>query len=558
LRVNFDGEVKDLLNFSGLDLSVKGSGGNLAEMTPIFGTKLPATDNFTVEGRLRGSTRTLRLDEARGHAKQGRLNLKANGQIRNLLDFSGLDLEVNGSGADLAAVGTIFAVQLPETTDFAVQGRLTGSAKSLSLHQAQGRATRAGLRLTLTGGIEALQTLNGINLKVDAAGRELAAIGPLIGAELPGLGPFDMRANLAGSAKAFTLSEFSATVDNSDFRGQAEMAFLNRPRIAVRLASSVIDFTRLMNHLEMEANKPVAKRSQPRRIFPDEAIPFEAFKKVDADILLKARNIRARDARLEFGQLSLKLDRGDLRIDRIEATYKKTKISGNLDIRNDTPPHVAVKFLVQDFNLGEFLRETGRSDTVQAVVDIAAYGNSTGNSVHELTAHLNGAIGAVMGKGYLSRYLNMLSLNLSQKVLSFWDWARRHREKADQIDCAVVQFDIQKGIATSKAFVFDSQLAILTGEGTINLGTEQIDFLLVPDAKDPSIGLSTNLRVRGSLMDPKVRPDTRSLLTQGSWALSSLAIGPLGLLAPFVHLGAFQRHPCDVPGIGAMMHGTAP
>jgi hypothetical protein len=152
----------------------------------------------------------------------------------------------------------------------------------------------------------------------------------------------------------------------------------------------------------------------------------------------------------------------------------------------------------------------------------------------------------------------MLSLNLSQKVLSFWDWARRHREKADQINCAVVQFDVKEGIATSKAFVFDSQLAILTGEGEINLGTEQIDFLLVPDAKDPSLGLSTNLRVRGPLMDPRVRPDTRSLLTQGSWALSSLAIGPLGLLAPFVHLGAFKRHPCDVPGIGTIEQGTAP
>ena len=171
----------------------------------------------------------------------------------------------------------------------------------------------------------------------------------------------------------------------------------------------------------------------------------------------------------------------------------------------------------------------------------------------------SGAIGAVMGKGYLSRYLDMLSLNLSQKVLTFWDWARRHREKADQINCAVVQFDIKEGVADSKAFVFDSQLAVLTGEGEINLGTEQIDFLLIPDAKDPSLfNLSTNLRVRGAILDPQVRPDTRSLLTQGSWALSSLAIGPVGLLAPFVHLGAHKAHPCDVPGIGQFEHQGSP
>jgi hypothetical protein len=37
-------------------------------------------------------------------------------------------------------------------------------------------------------------------------------------------------------------------------------------------------------------------------------LPFDIFKKVDANILLKARNIHAKDARLEFGHLVLKLD----------------------------------------------------------------------------------------------------------------------------------------------------------------------------------------------------------------------------------------------------------
>jgi hypothetical protein len=39
-------------------------------------------------------------------------------------------------------------------------------------------------------------------------------------------------------------------------------------------------------------------------------------------------------------------------------------------------------------------------------------------------------------------------------------------------------------------------------------------------------------------------------LIKGSLALSSLAVGPLGLLAPFVHLGAYKAHPCEVRGIG--------
>lgn len=58
------------------------------------------------------------------------------------------------------------------------------------------------------------------------------------------------------------------------------------------------------------------------------------------------------------------------------------------------------------------------------------------------------------------------------------------------------------------------------------------------------------LRVSGTMIDPTVRPDTLSILSKGARALSALAIGPLGLLAPFFNLGAFIAHPCSVHRIG--------
>ena len=111
--------------------------------------------------------------------------------------------------------------------------------------------------------------------------------------------------------------------------------------------------------------------------------------------------------------------------------------------------------------------------------------------------------------------------------------------------------DISNGIATSRAFVVDTEAGVLTVEGDINLATEQVDFLLVPEPRYPSLmHLWTKLRVSGTILDPKVRPDTVSLLSKGAKALSALVIGPLGLLAPFVNLGANQPHPCSVYTIG--------
>jgi uncharacterized protein involved in outer membrane biogenesis len=390
--------------------------------------------------------------------------------------------------------------------------------------------------------------LRSINIRLKASGKELAAIGPLVGSDLPKIGPFDVRGHLAGSAKLLLAKEFSAIVDKSDFKGLVKVEFLKRPKITVRLESSVIDFTALTKSLEKDEQKSANKDKQKSRLFSDDPLPFDVLKKVDADIVMKTKNVHVKDARLKFGHMALKLEEGEFDIDKLEATYKNTKISGNLQIKAGATSQVTTRFLVQHLDLGNLLKEAGVNDQVRAVVDIAAHGKSRGDSVHSLMANLDGAIGAVMGEGFLTHYLDLLSIDLSKKVIQIWG---RH-EKAEQIQCAVVQFDIKDGVAASQAFVFNTRAGILTGEGKINLGTEQVNFLLVPKPAHPSLSLTTKLRVSGTVMESKVRPDALSLLTKGAEALSTLAVGPLALLAPFVHLGAHKKHPCDVQSIGQL------
>ena len=550
LNVTVNGAVKDLIAFSGVDLKVKGSGKDLSEVGPIIGQKLPATGEFTVEGRLTGSTRVLALRDAQGRVGRGGLRLSLDGGIKNLLALTGIDIKFKGSGMDLAEVGPLIEKKLPATDNFAVQGRLMGSTKALSLREATGRVSRDGMSLAFDGGITDVLIPEGINIRLKASGKELAAIGPLVGTKLPKLGPFDMSGRLAGSAKTISIEEFKAIIDKSDLNGLAKVEFLKRPKITLRLESSVIDVTPFMRMAAKDKPAPGKGDKGGRRLFPDDPLPFDALKKVDADFDVKAREIHLKDARLKFGHLAIILADSDLSIDKFEATYKKTKISGNLHVDPGSPPQVTNKFLVQGFNLGEFLKETGKSDQVRGIVDIAAHGKSSGDSVSSLMAHLNGSFGAVMGPGYLTKYLDLLSMDLSTKVIPFWG---RHK-KADEIKCAVVQFDIKNGVSVSKAFVFDSHIGILSAEGDTNLGTEQVNFLINPRPKDFSlVNLSTKMRVTGTLMDPKVRPDTLSLVKRGAEeVLGALALGPFGLLAPFVHLGAHDKHPCDVKSLGEL------
>ena len=548
INIAINGSVGNLIAFSGVDLKLKSSGKDLAVIAPLIGEKLPATDQFEIQGRLTGSNKALTMKNIQAAARRGSLNFTANGVVQDLLTLRGMDLQSRLTGKNLEEFGEIIGEKLPVTDAFEIQGRLTGSTDVLPLQKAQGSARRGSMRLSLTGAVKDLLTLGGMDLQSRLTGKELAEIGPLFQAELPKLGPFDVSGKLFGSAQAFSLNKLSAKVDKSDFTGRAKFEFLKRPKIAIRLESSVIDFSALMKSLEQDEQKTAKKDQQKRRFLSNYSLSFDVLKKVDADIVLKAKTIQARDAHLKLGHLTLKLEDSDFKIDKFEATYKQSKISGKLQIKQGSPTRVATNFLVQNFDLGAFLKEIGKSGQVRANLDIAAHLNGRGNSVQSLMAGLNGSIGVVMGEGFLTKYLDMLSAGLTKKVFQIW----KPHKAVDQINCAVVQFDIKEGVAASRAFVFDTRAGLLTGEGKINLGTEKIYFLLVPKPEHPEVSLLTNLRVSGTVMNPQVSADKISLLTKGAEALSSLVIGPLGLLAPFVHLGALSAHPCNIESIGQL------
>ncbi len=86
----------------------------------------------------------------------------------------------------------------------------------------------------------------------------------------------------------------------------------------------------------------------------------------------------------------------------------------------------------------------------QAGIDVAAHPSAL--------ITITFLVGAVMGQGYLTYDLDWLAAGPSQKVFRIWN----PPQAADQIECAVVQFDFQKGVAASRAFMFDTRAGILS------------------------------------------------------------------------------------------------
>jgi uncharacterized protein involved in outer membrane biogenesis len=544
IKLSLAGGIGDLIALEGIDLQLTGSGNDLAELSSIVAETLPQTGPFEVRGKLTGSARALVLSEARGTVGRQSIEVALAGRIDDLMKFKGISLDVKGSGKNLGELRSLFGDRLPDTGPFSASAHLTGSAQALAVGKLRATVRQGNAQLAVSGKVGDVMKLTGIDLAVKGSGKNLGELGPLFDTKLPDLGSFRINGQLSGTDKWLELKSFSATVDQSDFAGWAKVGFGKRPRFTVRLESGLVDFTRIMEQTRGGKQAETGKAGGARQVmFSDEPLPFDLLDVVDADIRFNARNIKARDAALEFGQLALRLDTGDLRVDTLEATYQGAKVSANLNLTAGTPANAAVKFLVQGFDLGRFLKETHVSQDVEGQVDLAADLKSQGNSLHHLMAKLDGTTGAVIGKGYVPRFLDLLAQDLTRRVITIWG---RHK-KSGRLNCGVIQFTNKDGVGTSDAFLFDTQLAILKGDGEINLATEQLDFVLSPKPKDRSLfSLATKLRVDGSILDPRVRPDMTSVATKGVKALSSLVLGPAGMLVPFMSAGARHQHPCDV------------
>jgi hypothetical protein len=211
VNLAFSGNVGDLMAINSIDLQLKGSGKDLTEIGTIIDRKLPATDEFAIQGRLTGAVDALSFQAVNGSARRGSLNIVLSGAIKDLLNFSGADLNVKGSGKNLSEVGAMIDEKLPATDEFSVEGRLTGSAKALSLQTTQASAKRGRLNVDVNGEIKDLIAFSGVDLKVKGSGRDLAEVGAIIDRKLPATDEFSLEGRLTGSAEALSLMNAQAT-----------------------------------------------------------------------------------------------------------------------------------------------------------------------------------------------------------------------------------------------------------------------------------------------------------------------------------------------------------
>ncbi len=434
-------------------------------------------------------------------------------------------------------------------SDFQLQGRIDSP---LALVAAKERfqidlVARAGrTRARVLGGLEAPLQLQDFNLGLELSGDNMAQLYRLLGLALPTTSAYDLKGQLGRIGLVWSYRGITGTVGDSDLSGDLSVDTRNpRTLFTADLRSKRLDFDDLAGFLggkpqAGEGNQP-ARIAGNRRFFPASPYDLSKLRAMDADVRLRASRVTSPTLPLEAMDARLKLVDGDLHLDPFDLGVAGGDIAARIHLDSRQDPIVAdIDLRARRLELPKLMPKGAPESAGRLGGRFKLSGR--GNSVAALMATADGEVGMAMGPGRISNLtLELAGLDIAE-ALKFLIG----KDKIVPVRCGFADFSVAKGVMTTRAFAFDTTDTLLLADGTVDLRDESLDLLLRPRPKDSSpLSLRSPLRLRGTLMDPTIRPQGGPLALRGAIAAALFAIAPPAALLALVETGPGENIDCE-------------
>jgi uncharacterized protein involved in outer membrane biogenesis len=375
----------------------------------------------------------------------------------------------------------------------------------------------AGVRGIIAG----LHGLRGSKASVHASGQSLSALQPLLGLELPIDQPFDVRAQLVGGHRRLEVQQFAASLGDSDVRGSLRLLVADKPQVSATLASHSIDLTPYLTGGD--------GRSAAVNTSLSKTLPLEYLHGLNAVVTLTVDHLRIGEFGVDDARLSALLDTGYLHLsakaeqERINATVvlRPESSQWRLDFRHNGK-----------LNLAWLIEEEHARALAHLPITVDTRLSALGNTMQSLLESADGRVELVIGAGEFAE--QAADLPFGKVVLLLLETLNPMGQlnPFQELQCAVVQFDVADGIATStKGIALQTATMNVLGSGTLDLSTNEIQ-LYFKTVKRKGLGISLLgvaekfISIDGTLQNPEVAIDPRRLLIEGgaAWSTGGLSL----------------------------------
>ena len=424
------------------------------ELPPLlFGEVRIEKGLITYVDRKKGKTFAVKIDNLTASlpGNAGSTKLDVQGM------FNGRPFEVRGSTGPIGALKT------------------RGKAWPVDLVAKAAEAT-----ITVKGSITDALKERKLELMINADGpsiRKVAEFGGVTG--IPDFGPFKVTAKVANPGGRFDVTDLKALVGENDIAGSLQLDLSGElPKMVADLSSQKLDMRPLLGKEggKEDASRPPAQaKAKPGRVFPDDPLPLDWLKGLDARIQMQAGTLRVPGTVVTEFSTNALVEKGDLTVKQIKFVLSGGKIDGDFSLRSEGKiPAFIVNLKIDQLDIGSLLKELDAKPILEGKLNADIELNSRGSSVAQWMAGLNGRTIAVMGHGRLNmKYLDLWGADLAQSLLRLINPFQKE-EDYTALHCFVNGFEIKNGLATCSALVLDATQTSIVGAGEINLKDEKL------------------------------------------------------------------------------------
>jgi len=369
-------------------------------------------------------------------------------------------------------------------------------------------------------------------------GSDLAQLYPITGVPFPPTPAYALSGHLIHTGDIWTFKDFEGTVGKSDLSGDLSVDGSTVPQlITADLESRSLELKDLSGFIGADLV------SGPRnKVLPTKPFNLEKIRAADVDVRFRGEEIITEDLPIEQMDAHLVIKDGTLKLAPLDF-----KTAGGHLVTAITMDgrglHIATHadITAKRLHLDQLL-PTSKLPASQGIIGGRAKLDATGDSISQMMGTANGEAALIMDGGNISEMVLRLSnLDFANSFLLLLGG-----DKNVPIRCAVANFKADKGDFKVQDLVLDTSKVNITGDGNVNFADESLHLRLVSQSKGFSlVSLRGPILVTGTLMKPKVKPDTSKVATRGGIAvgLGVVTVGVAALI-PLLDFGDNKDSNC--------------
>ena len=385
-----------------------------------------------------------------------------------------------------------------------------------------------------------------IDARLKIRGPDWARLYPVIPLPLPTSPAYSFDGRLKRSGNETSYENFSGRVGTSDLAGSGTFVLRKpRPFLKADLHSRVLDLKDLgpIIGAKPQRTQPAKSPAATGKVLPTEPFQLERLNSMDADVTLKAHQIRRpNQLPLDDLQTHLLLDNGVLKLNPLRFGIASGAIDSivTLDAHRN-PIRTQANVRLEHAHINQLFPTVKLMKDSEGMLGANVQLAGNGNSIAAMLGSASGEMGVAMSGGELSNLLIELVGLDGGEALKFLVGG----DRKTPIRCAAASFKVRNGVATSDSLVLDTGDTNIAGAGTVNLRDETIDVTLRPEPKDMSIFVArTPIRVHGRFADPDVSVKKGPIVARAGASVLLGLINPLAALIPLIETGPGKNSDC--------------